>query len=76
MIRYLGSFWSGRGDTESKPDPYGEDLLYANWNPAVGAIVAAGSTSMDQSGPELPADLTEAEVDDFLSRIYALAAQI
>jgi len=60
---------------ESKPDPYGEDLLYANWNPVIEAIAALDLLPVRDSSPKLPKDSSEKEVDDFLARVYVFATQ-
>jgi hypothetical protein len=53
---------------------HGEEVMNANWNPAVSMLNDSGSEK--SLSPELPADLTHAEAQSMLDRIYALATQI
>ena len=53
---------------------YGDEIMNANWNPAV--VYVLNAAAQCTLSPELPEDLTTIDVDDFLSRVYALASQI
>lgn len=53
---------------------YADEILNANWNPAVPYIFNDVTKCAHSS--ELPEDLTTVDVDSFLDRIYAIATQI
>ena len=55
---------------------YDEELLFANWNPAVGLIPMSCRQSFQKLGPQHPEDFTDFDVKCFLDRVYALASQI
>lgn len=75
MIAYAASY--DLVPAKSAPaERYGDDILLANWNPGVAALVAfrgkdAGEKVHDARGPTVEADL-----DGFLDRVYALASHI
>jgi hypothetical protein len=54
---------------------YDEELLFANWNPAVGLIPMSCRQSFQKLGPQHPEDFTDFDVKCFLDRVYALASQ-
>jgi uncharacterized membrane protein YqgA involved in biofilm formation len=52
---------------------YDDEILSANWNPAI-ALVAMSCNQIEQGlRSRLPEDLTMIDVDAFLDRVYALA---
>ena len=52
-------------------DEYDEiEILCANWNPDLTLLAGRVNTYQQQFPGVLPADLIEADVDDFLSRMY------
>ncbi len=53
---------------------YGDEIMHANWNPAVLQIVP--ETTSATPSPELPDDMSTVDVDAFLGRVYALATLI
>ena len=75
MIAYAASY--DLVPAKSAPaERFGYDILLANWNPGVAALVAfrgkdAGEKVHDARGPTVEADL-----DGFLDRVYALASHI
>lgn len=76
MIVNLDSYRAARASRAPGPDRYGDELLYANWNPVVGVIAALQAPVARDLGVALPEDWSQVDVDAFLSRIYALATQI
>ena len=54
---------------------YDEELLFANWNPAVGLIPMSCRQSFQKLGPQHPEDLTDFDAKEFLDRVYELASQ-
>jgi hypothetical protein len=61
------------GASALQPDAYGDEVMNANWNPAVAAMAANDAGSLPVS---LDEDLAVADVESFLGRVYALATQI
>ena len=72
MVSYADSYELVQA--ESAPaERYGEDLLLANWNPALAVLAALNaSDSVRDSTPAL----IETDLDGFLDRVYALASHI
>ena len=62
------------GTSALRPDAYGDEVMNANWNPAVAAMAANDAGSLPAMS--LDEDLAVADVEMFLGRIYALASQI
>ena len=54
-----------------KDRTYADEIMYANWNPAV--LNMTREPLRAAPGRELPEDLSTVEVDAFLDRVYALA---
>jgi len=52
--------------TEPRPEPYGPEVLCANWNPAAAAMAAP----IQQGCRELPADVVRFDGEAFLRQIY------
>ncbi len=57
-----------------KNGTYGDDVMDANWNPAV--LYAIHTPSQQSLSPELPDDLSAIDAESFMNRIYALASQV
>jgi hypothetical protein len=55
---------------------YGEELLWANWNPMVELSVACWCRRPQETSPPLPHDLSSIDLDAFLDRVYAFASQV
>jgi hypothetical protein len=72
MIAYADSY--DLVHAESAPaQRYGDDLLLANWNPALAALAALREgDGSDHAGRES----IEEDLDGFLDRVYALASHI
>jgi hypothetical protein len=52
-----------------------EELLCANWNPAVGLVALSSFQRPQELSPRLPDDYAALE-PGFMDRVYALASQI
>lgn len=52
---------------------YDEELLSANWNPAVQLLLQSRDPTEQDSIPQLPNDSSGIDADTFLDRLYALA---
>ena len=57
-----------------KNGTYGEEVMNANWNPAV--LYALNIPTQSSLSPELPDDLSAIDIDALMNRIYALASQV
>ncbi len=53
---------------------YDDEVLDANWNSA--AIYMFKDVAQNVTSPELPEDLSTIDIDEFLRKVYVLAAQI
>lgn len=73
MVIYLDQYRNVTATAPRTPR-YGEDIMNASWNPELAAVAAAAHPQVHT--PDLPEDLTQIDVDAFMSRIYALASQI
>jgi hypothetical protein len=70
-------FQKGRtARAQTLEERYGEELLWANWNPMVGLSVACWCRRPQELSPPLPHDLASIDVDAFIERVYAFASQI
>jgi hypothetical protein len=59
----------GDGAQDGSENRYGEELLSANWNPAIDLLAVSAPSSAARGGSEA---LREEDVDGFLGRIYTL----
>jgi hypothetical protein len=57
-----------------KDGAYGDEIMYANWNPAV--LHMTRETAHAAPNPRLPDDLSTVDAGAFLDRVYALATLI
>jgi hypothetical protein len=62
--------------TPAEPQAYGEDLLLANWNPALEALAAFRGIDGDEAGRAAGRSALESDLDGFLDRVYALATHV
>ena len=76
MVFYLDQYRAANAAPVGmlKNGTYGDEVMYANWNPAV--VYMANAVAQCALSPELPEDLTTIDVDAFLAKVYALATQI
>jgi len=80
MLVYLDDFRKTRAgavkndSTALKNGTYDDDVMNANWNPAV--LYAFSTPSQQSLSPEIPDDFSAIDVDSLMNRIYALASQI
>ena len=70
----IGAVKTGVGEARLKNGTYGDDVMNANWNPAV--LYAFSTPSQQSLSPEIPDDFSAIDVDSLMNRIYALASQI
>jgi len=75
MITFASSYDHVQAASVAEDD-YNDDLLMANWNPAL--EVLATFRGAERAEPESSAtrDAIEADLDGFLDRVYALATHI
>ena len=76
MVIYMQQYSAARAAPAAwlKNDTYGDEIMYANWNPALRDM--SGETLQAAASPELPEDLSTIDVGEFLNRVYALATLI
>ena len=65
---------NGIGESRLKNGTYGDDVMNANWNPAL--LSAINLPSQQSLSPDLPDDLSAVDIELFMNRIYALASQV
>ena len=56
--------------SEFDDEDYETEVLCANWNPDLTSLSGSVTTYEQQFTGVLPVDLVEADVDNFLSRMY------
>jgi hypothetical protein len=77
MVVYLNDYKTARSSVAATADRYDEELLCANWNPALGAVLSLTTCpTTSEPSPILPETFTDAGAEEFLRRVYALASQI
>jgi hypothetical protein len=82
MLVYLDEFrktraggaQSGMDGAQLRNGTYGDEVLNANWTPAV--LYALPTPAPQSLSPELPVDLDAVDIEAFMSRVYALASQV
>lgn len=75
MITYADSY--DLVQRENAPaDRYEDDLLLANWNPALAALATYRGSDADDNVRNSSHAPIEADVDGFLDRVYALASHV
>lgn len=75
MIAYADSY--DLVQAESAPaERYGDELLFANWNPALAALAAFREHDQGDNERSARAASIESDPDGFLDRVYALASHI
>lgn len=75
MVIYLDDYRKAKAAQPAQAR-YDEDLLCANWNPAVGLVAMSCYQTERELSPQLPEDFSNVDVPAFLDRVYALATQI
>ena len=76
MVIFLDEYRKAKAAKPAEHARYDEDLLCANWNPAVGLVAMACYQTERELSPQLPEDLSAIDVPAFLHRVYALATQV
>ncbi len=76
MVIYMNQYREAKSAPVEwlKNGTYGEEIMQANWNPAVVQMIRETAPLMPS--PDLPDDLSTIDVDAFLGRVYALATLI
>ena len=75
MLIYLDDYRKAKSAKFIGQSRYDEELLCANWNPAVSMIALSCDPTPHEPSPALPEDTAMVE-QDFMDRVYALASQI
>ena len=76
MVIYMDQLAAAKSApaAQLKEAAYGDEIMYAGWNPAV--LHMTRETLRVAPSSELPYDLSTAEGGAFLARVYALATLI
>ena len=76
MVIYMEQYSATKSTTAAcvSEGTYGDEIMYANWNPAVPAMTR--ESFQTAPSPELPDNLSTVDVNAFLDRVYALATLI
>ena len=75
MLIYLDDYRNAKSAKFVRRSRYDEELLCANWNPAVSMIALSCDPTLREPSPTLPEDTAMVE-QGFMDRVYALATQI
>jgi len=75
MLIYLDDYRNVKSAKFIGQSRYDEELLCANWNPALSLIALSCDPTAHEPSPTLPEDTAMVE-QDFMDRVYALATQI
>ena len=76
MLIYLDDYRKAQDSNMAKHDRYDEELLCANWNPALSVLALSCDQTTAELSPQLPEDFSNIDADAFLDRVYALATQV
>ena len=75
MVIYMEQYSAAKSTTAAcvSEGTYGDEIMYANWNPAV---LHVAREDLRAAAPELQHALSAVEAGDALDRVYALATLI
>jgi hypothetical protein len=74
MVISLQRYWKLKEAQRLAPVPrYDEELLCANWNPAVQLLLQSSCQTEQESSSQLTNNASAIDADTFLDRVYALA---
>lgn len=76
MVIYMDDYRKAQDSRVDEHRRYDEELLYANWNPAISMIAASHYQTAEELSPQLPEDFSTRDAAAFLDRVYALATQV
>lgn len=76
MVIYMDDYRKAQALNVAGHHRYDEELLCANWNPAVRILAMSCYQTTQELSPELPEDFSSIDADAFLGRVYALATQV
>jgi len=75
VVIYMDDYRKAQAMNVAGRHRYDEELLCANWNPAVRTLALSRYQTTQELSPELPEDFSKIDADAFLDRVYALATQ-
>ncbi len=76
MVIYMDDYRKAQAMNVATHHRYDEELLCANWNPAVRVLAMSWYQTNQEFSPDLPEDFSKIDADAFLNRVYALATQV
>jgi hypothetical protein len=74
VIIYMDDYRKAQAMDVAAHRRYDEELLCANWNPAI--LATSWYQTSREISPDLPEDAARIDADAFLNRVYALATQV
>lgn len=76
MVIYMDDYRKAQDSNLARHSRYDEELLCANWNPALRVLAMSCYQTAEELSPRLPEDFSKFDADAFLDRVYALATQV
>lgn len=76
MVIYMDDYRKAQDSRVDQHGRYDEELMCANWNPAISMIATSRYQTAEELSPQLPEDFSTIDAAAFLDRVYALATQV
>ena len=76
MVIYIDQYRTAKSEPAQwlKNGTYGDEVMQAEWNPAV--IEILHEPALSALSPELPDQMSKVDAEGFLGRVYGLASLI
>lgn len=68
VVMNMSSYETERGSTEEE---YGEEVMYAGWNPAISLVYQQHLIAPLNRQASMPSDLATLDAESFLRKMYA-----
>ena len=76
MVIYMDDYRKAQAINVAAHRHYDEELLCANWNPAVRVLAMSWYQTSQELSPQMPEDFSKIDAEAFLDRVYTLATQV
>jgi hypothetical protein len=76
MVIYMDDYRKAQDLSVEKHGRYDEELLCANWNPALRVLAMSCYQNAQELSPQLPENFSHTDAEAFLDRVYTLATQV
>jgi len=76
VVIYMDDYRKAQAMDVAAHSRYDDELLSANWNPAIRGLATFWYQTSREISPDLPEDSARIDADAFLDRVYALATQV